>query len=385
MNSIPQCYPVTVSFRGDGERLAVSGMLPELVQLQHTRMLESGGGYAYLHVVARNPATARIRAESATRCTVVEVGEPSPLQHFSSQKALPHRRSFVMSRFKRGRFSQQGGAGAHTPAVAASNTGVQNSGAGLSVGESVVALLGRKPEDKEMEQARRSPPKVKESTTTKRESVDKPSLDSLLRGYPKATALHLMLSKTPQVWRESTRGRKVIVDGIYDVRMAEGSGPADCLESAYLNDDLGALPIHEGIRQDLFAVKSYQSVDGNKAAWVTILVTRSKQRAFQAASYEDAMKFDYPLMKSKVVHPDDKTVQAYLAVGNSIEESSDPNASRRRSIEVTFQDGNVIRTDINGTEDEIRRHYIGNYFNFGDTDENPKDNMQKAVKVKFLD
>lgn len=57
----------------------------------------------------------------------------------------------------------------------------------------------------------------------------------------------------------------------------------------------------------------------------------------------------------------------------------------RRSIRVTFADGNSLETEINGTEDEIRRYYVGQPFNFGDTDAHPADNLQCATAVEFLD
>ncbi len=56
-----------------------------------------------------------------------------------------------------------------------------------------------------------------------------------------------------------------------------------------------------------------------------------------------------------------------------------------RAIRVTFSDGNTLETQINGSEEEIRRYYIGNTFNFGDTDWGVADNLQKAVSVEFID
>ncbi len=50
-------------------------------------------------------------------------------------------------------------------------------------------------------------------------------------------------------------------------------------------------------------------------------------------------------------------------------------------IEVIFSDGNKIRSRINGTKEEVKTYYIGNYFNLGIE----KDNMQKAVQVIFLE
>jgi len=56
-----------------------------------------------------------------------------------------------------------------------------------------------------------------------------------------------------------------------------------------------------------------------------------------------------------------------------------------RAIRVTFEDGNTIETNINGTDEAIRRYYIGQEFQFGDTEEHPKDKLVKAVDVEFLD
>ena len=56
-----------------------------------------------------------------------------------------------------------------------------------------------------------------------------------------------------------------------------------------------------------------------------------------------------------------------------------------RVIRVTFEDGNTMTTNINGTDEEIKEYYVGKYFNFGDTDSHPKDKMVKAVGVAFLD
>jgi hypothetical protein len=56
-------------------------------------------------------------------------------------------------------------------------------------------------------------------------------------------------------------------------------------------------------------------------------------------------------------------------------------ASRRRHIKVTFEDGNTIETPINGTKKEIRDYYVDKYFNMGVGDE---DKMVKALSVEFL-
>lgn len=55
--------------------------------------------------------------------------------------------------------------------------------------------------------------------------------------------------------------------------------------------------------------------------------------------------------------------------------------SKKRSIKVTFDNGDTINTEINGTEETIKKYYIGKTFNLG-TDEDEK--KTKAVKVEFL-
>ena len=54
-----------------------------------------------------------------------------------------------------------------------------------------------------------------------------------------------------------------------------------------------------------------------------------------------------------------------------------------RDITVTFEDGNTISTSINGSKETIREYYIGNRFQFGDTEEHTADKMIKAVSVEF--
>lgn len=51
---------------------------------------------------------------------------------------------------------------------------------------------------------------------------------------------------------------------------------------------------------------------------------------------------------------------------------------------VLFEDGNTIRTSINGTLDDAKNYYLGKRFNFGDNEECPKDKMVLAISVKEL-
>jgi len=52
------------------------------------------------------------------------------------------------------------------------------------------------------------------------------------------------------------------------------------------------------------------------------------------------------------------------------------------SFKVTFSDGNTIQTGMNATLEEAEEYYVGTWFNFGDTEEQPKDKMVQAVKVE---
>ncbi len=65
------------------------------------------------------------------------------------------------------------------------------------------------------------------------------------------------------------------------------------------------------------------------------------------------------------------------------------NVSKRRSVKVFFtSDGGQkieLFTDINGTPEQIINYYGQNWFNFGDSDENPKDLMMIAESIHFLD
>lgn len=53
----------------------------------------------------------------------------------------------------------------------------------------------------------------------------------------------------------------------------------------------------------------------------------------------------------------------------------------RHVVKVTFANGDHLTTSINGTEEEIRKYYLGKEFNIGDGEE---DDVQKAVAVEFL-
>jgi len=52
----------------------------------------------------------------------------------------------------------------------------------------------------------------------------------------------------------------------------------------------------------------------------------------------------------------------------------------KKYIKVIFENGDNLKTEINGTKKEILQYYLGNYFNLGIE----RDNMQKCIKVEFL-
>lgn len=54
------------------------------------------------------------------------------------------------------------------------------------------------------------------------------------------------------------------------------------------------------------------------------------------------------------------------------------------SVKVTFEDGNTIVTDINATLEEATEYYVGQSFQFGDTEACPHDKLVKAVSVELL-
>ena len=54
------------------------------------------------------------------------------------------------------------------------------------------------------------------------------------------------------------------------------------------------------------------------------------------------------------------------------------------TFKVIFEDGNSLVTEMNATIEEAKRYYIGQYFNFGDTDEHPQDKMIKAIAVEHF-
>lgn len=56
--------------------------------------------------------------------------------------------------------------------------------------------------------------------------------------------------------------------------------------------------------------------------------------------------------------------------------------SRRRTVKITYSDGSIMTTEINGTKAEIKEYFaIGREFNIG----NVSDNIQTIVKLEFLE
>ncbi len=54
------------------------------------------------------------------------------------------------------------------------------------------------------------------------------------------------------------------------------------------------------------------------------------------------------------------------------------------SVEVIFENGDVIVTDINSTFEEACKYYVGKFFQFGDTDQHPEDYLVKCVAVREM-
>jgi hypothetical protein len=54
------------------------------------------------------------------------------------------------------------------------------------------------------------------------------------------------------------------------------------------------------------------------------------------------------------------------------------------TYKITFADGNTITTGMNATLAEASAYYIGQRFQFGDTEEKPFDHMVEAVQVEAV-
>jgi hypothetical protein len=63
-------------------------------------------------------------------------------------------------------------------------------------------------------------------------------------------------------------------------------------------------------------------------------------------------------------------------------EAGGPERTPTLNLKVTFADGNHLNTRFNGTMDEAKAYYVGQSFNFGDTEAHPTDRMVNGVKVE---
>ena len=54
------------------------------------------------------------------------------------------------------------------------------------------------------------------------------------------------------------------------------------------------------------------------------------------------------------------------------------------AIEVIFENGNTILTDINATFEEASNYYVGKYFQFGDNEQHPEDLLVKCVAIREM-
>ena len=54
------------------------------------------------------------------------------------------------------------------------------------------------------------------------------------------------------------------------------------------------------------------------------------------------------------------------------------------SIKCTYSNNDVIKTCINGNFQSARSYFLGKWFNFGDTDSKPYDDMHQCVSVELI-
>ena len=60
-------------------------------------------------------------------------------------------------------------------------------------------------------------------------------------------------------------------------------------------------------------------------------------------------------------------------------------SAKKRTFRITWEDGNTTVTEMNATLDQARAYFIGQKFQFGDTDEHPGDLMLAATAVEEED
>ncbi|MBM7598134.1 hypothetical protein JOC34_000491 [Virgibacillus halotolerans] len=54
------------------------------------------------------------------------------------------------------------------------------------------------------------------------------------------------------------------------------------------------------------------------------------------------------------------------------------------AIKCTYSNGDTSTTDINGTLESAKDYFLNQWFNFGDTEEKPHDDMQQCIKVELI-
>lgn len=131
----------------------------------------------------------------------------------------------------------------------------------------------------------------------------------------------------------------------------------------------------------------------NNPEYVFFVLNKDNTRIHSGWEYkEDALdaKKDCPDSTGKIyqraglkklgIDPDK---DEFWAVGETC--ASETTAAERIDIKCTYSDGNVIHTGFNGTLEEAKNYFEGKYFNFGDTDEHPKDKMVKCIKVELAE
>ncbi len=55
------------------------------------------------------------------------------------------------------------------------------------------------------------------------------------------------------------------------------------------------------------------------------------------------------------------------------------------AFKITYEDGNASVTNMNADLAGARRYFVGQVFQFGDTEECPRDRMVRAVSVEQID
>lgn len=56
-----------------------------------------------------------------------------------------------------------------------------------------------------------------------------------------------------------------------------------------------------------------------------------------------------------------------------------------KTVEIFYENGRSFVTQMNGTEKEIKDYYKNSFYNFGDTDRHPADDISKVTEIKIMD